>query len=367
MDPVQPRGHVQTMKSRYRIIRRGLRRGACYCVDTQTGQRTSLGTTDENEARQIVHAKNQAEGQPLLNLELARAYLSGSDSATARRTWSDVMTEFLQTKSGSSRERYERAIADHAYDTIRDRTLLETRPEHFLQALRNGGVSTNNHLRRFHNFALDLGWLLRAVLPKRQWPAVRYKQKRAITRAEHDLVLGREPNAELRSFLWCCWHLGGSQTDVASLKAEDIDWDKQVVSFFRRKTGSAQVVRFGKSFAEVLRGLPQVEILFPTLARMDAKHRASRFQRSYRRVKVTGVSLHSYRYAWAERAKRAGYPERFAQEALGHNSLAVHRAYARNARLELPPLEDYEQSAIDGKLVSLVSGENGSQQKGLVR
>lgn len=40
------------------------------------------------------------------------------------------------------------------------------------------------------------------------------------------------------------------------------------------------------------------------------------------------MSLHSYRYAWAERAKTAGYPERFAQEALGHNSKAVHRAYA---------------------------------------
>ncbi len=39
------------------------------------------------------------------------------------------------------------------------------------------------------------------------------------------------------------------------------------------------------------------------------------------------VTLHSYRYAWAERAKTAGYPERFAQEALGHNSKAVHRAY----------------------------------------
>ena len=57
------------------------------------------------------------------------------------------------------------------------------------------------------------------------------------------------------------------------------------------------------------------------------------------------MSLHSYRYAWAERAKQAGYPERFAQEALGHNSIAVHRAYARKARVELPPLEDYERQA----------------------
>lgn len=60
-------------------------------------------------------------------------------------------------------------------------------------------------------------------------------------------------------------------------------------------------------------------------------------------LKIKGVSLHSYRYAWAERAKKAGYPERFAQEALGHNSKAVHRAYARHAQVELPALSEYER------------------------
>jgi integrase len=46
-------------------------------------------------------------------------------------------------------------------------------------------------------------------------------------------------------------------------------------------------------------------------------------------LKIQGVTLHSYRYAWAERARTAGYPERFAQEALGHNPKAVHRAYPK--------------------------------------
>jgi hypothetical protein len=50
----------------------------------------------------------------------------------------------------------------------------------------------------------------------------------------------------------------------------------------------------------------------------------------------------SYRYAWAERAKAAGYPERYAMEALGHNSKAVHRAYSRKAQVRLPSLESYE-------------------------
>jgi integrase len=72
---------------------------------------------------------------------------------------------------------------------------------------------------------------------------------------------------------------------------------------------------------------------------------ASQARSRCRQLGIKGVTLHSYRYAWAERAKTVGYPERFAQEALGHNSKAVHRAYAKRALMKLPSLEDYEQVA----------------------
>lgn len=188
-----------------------------------------------------------------------------------------------------------------------------------------------------------MGWLPWPVMPKRQWPAIHYNEKRAITKEEHEKIIGREKNVEMRAFLWCCWHLGGSQSDVARLKAEDVDWSNQVVSFFRAKTGTVQIIHFGRGLADVLQDLPGCGPLFPRLAAMDEKHRASLFQRACRRVQVTGVSLHSYRYAWAERAKVAGYPERFAQVALGHNSKAVHRAYAKKAQVKLPSLEEYER------------------------
>lgn len=69
-------------------------------------------------------------------------------------------------------------------------------------------------------------------------------------------------------------------------------------------------------------------MLFPYLASVRANDRATEVHQRCQQLGITGVSLHSYRYAWAERAKSAGYPERFAQEALGHNSKAVHRARA---------------------------------------
>jgi integrase len=81
--------------------------------------------------------------------------------------------------------------------------------------------------------------------------------------------------------------------------------------------------------------------LFPYLQTVRAGDRATEFKQRCVGLNIQGVSLHSYRYAWAERAKIVGYPERFAQLALGHNSKAVHRAYAKNAKVTLPPLEEY--------------------------
>lgn len=40
---------------------------------------------------------------------------------------------------------------------------------------------------------------------------------------------------------------------------------------------------------------------------------------------------------------RHGYPERFAQQALGHNSKAVHHAYAKHAEVTVPSLDDWEK------------------------
>jgi len=69
--------------------------------------------------------------------------------------------------------------------------------------------------------------------------------------------------------------------------------------------------------------------------------KAAEFYRRCTVAKIAGVSLHSYRYAWAERAFRLGYPERFAQAALGHGSRAVHHSYARKAKVLCPSLDQF--------------------------
>ena len=74
------------MKTRFRLIRRGIRGELFYCVDTHTRKRVSLRTTDADSAQQMVQAKNQAERQPALNLQIAKAYLAGRDNGIATRT-----------------------------------------------------------------------------------------------------------------------------------------------------------------------------------------------------------------------------------------------------------------------------------------
>ena len=339
------------MNQRYRMYcRQG---GVFYVFDRHTGKRESLQTTDEAAAQRLLHARNEAHQQPLINRQIARAYLAVGDPQITRRDWQVVMDEIIKTKHGETQERWLRAGMDHAFDSIRHLAVFETQAQHFFHVLEIGGVATNVFLRRIHNFALDIGWLPWPVLPKRQWPKVEYGAKRAITFAEHQLIMEREKNPERKAFYELCWLLGGSQGDVANLTAEDIDWDQRVVSYRRRKTKSIAMLHFGEEAAAAFQSLPRSGLLFPRLSAVRASDRATEFKQRCRGLGISGVTLHSYRYAWAERAKQCGYPERFAQEALGHNSQAIHRAYAKHAKMVLPSLESFEKNAQKQKLIVL--------------
>lgn len=153
-------------------------------------------------------------------------------------------------------------------------------------------------------------------------------------------------NPERKTLYQLCWHLGGIQGDTASLKGEDVDWTAGTVSFTRKKTGVPVIVHLGTEALNIFKDPPGEDLLFPYLSSVRANDRATEFRSRCRQLGINGVTLHSYRYAWAERAKIAGYPERFAQEALGHNSKAAHRAYAKHALIKILSLEDYEKQAV---------------------
>src|SRR5438105_10612862 len=88
------------MKARYRLVSLSHRGGMFYCFDTTTKQRNSLGTKDPAQAKRIVDAKNDSLRQPTLNLNIARAYLAGTDAGFTTRTWKNALEALTDTKHG---------------------------------------------------------------------------------------------------------------------------------------------------------------------------------------------------------------------------------------------------------------------------
>jgi integrase len=304
------------MAQRYRKFKRSW--GMWYAFDTVTGGSVTLRTRVRTEADQKVNAMNETERQPSISLGLARVYLNATDPKLATRTWQEVMEHIVARKTGETRRRWEVAVKDKNFDCIRHLRVAETRAENFDKALAGGKVSTNVYLRRIHNHALGMEWLLKSVIPRLQWPKPVFKAKRAITMKEHATVVAREQNAERRDFYELLWHTGASQTDAACLLAEDVDWNSRTISYSRAKLKSRDgtgiqpaLIRFGAEIEAILERRPPVGALFPYLRTVRPSDRATEFKQRCEGLEIKGVTLHSYRYAWAERALKCGYPERF--------------------------------------------------------
>jgi len=278
-------------------------------------------------------------------LHLARAYLTASDPAFVERTWQTVMEQMQARGKESSRERYATVFKSPAFDNLRHKKLMETTADDFLAVFKDGKVSIIYFLKTLHNFALSLGWIAIPIVAPCLWPKYEPKDRRGITLEEHQDILAKETHAEWKLYLELLWETGAAQSDAVNFRAEDIDWQTRTISYFRQKTGSLAQFTISRALEKVLHQLPTTGVLFPNLSQFPANDRASRFRRRARKAGVSGVTLHCYRYAWAERAKVVGMPERFAQAALGHNSKAIHRAYAKKAVIIAPSLEDYEMKA----------------------
>jgi hypothetical protein len=186
------------------------------------------------------------------------------------------MENIVAKKTDETRRRWETAIKDRNFDCIRNLRVAETRPEHFDRALADGKVFTNVYLRRIHNHALGMEWLLKSVIPRLQWPKPVFKAKRAITAEEHAAIVQRKPNAERRDFYELVWHTGASQSDGACLLAEDVAWNTRTICFTRKKLKSRgtnikpTLFRFSAEIEAILKRRPAVGPLFPYLRTVRA-------------------------------------------------------------------------------------------------
>jgi integrase len=322
------------MQDRYRMFRRA--GGNYYSRDKITGQSESLGTANLVAARQLLAARNQAVAQPQLNRTMAKAYLSAKSPDLLTRTWADVMEHYSVTGVQSTRDRKAVAFRSRPFALLHNLALLDTEAGHLLAVLNHerAGNSTHHYLRRLHNYALHLDWLLMPVMADAAWPEVRKKKFTAITEEEHRRIVQREPMTERKLYYEMLWETGGSQSDISSLNWSQIDLEAETIRFSRRKLAGKQ--SGGES---LLRIGPCLRNLLNTWA---SENRSSEFSRRCKMLGIEGRSLHSYRYAWAQRARAARMPEREAMNHLGHESRAIHAAYAGGAQVAVMPLEFYE-------------------------
>jgi integrase len=327
------------MKAAYRMYRRKRSR-AFYAQNNQTREQQSLHTKDETQAQKLLDAMNQGQQAASLNLELGKAFITHADPKMATRTWQEAMDELSSHGKPSSQSRCVRALKSRAFDIIRKRPISMTSGEELKAVLKRGGAATNNYLRRLHNLALDNGWIKWHIIAPKKWEKTAKRPKRGITLAEHQKIIAAEQNEERRHYYEMLWLIGAAQTDCALLTIEgNIDWSKRELSYQRQKTKERAFLQIGKELESLLNKLPKQGLLFPKIATLKDNDRAAEFYRRCKLLGIKGISLHSYRYAWAERAYSAGYEERFAQAALGHKSRAVHYAYAKRAVVVCPALE----------------------------
>src|ERR1039457_6009847 len=251
------------MKTKYTLFRRG---EMFYMQDSATGKQTSLRTKDETEAKSLLNARNEAQRQPVLNLHLARAYLTASDPAFVERTWQVVMDQLQSRGKDSSRERYASVFVSPSFDPLRHKKLLETTADDFFAVFKDGKVSIVCFLKRLHNFAVHLGWIALPVVAPYLWPKYEAKERRGITPDEQESILAIEKKAEWKFFLELLWETGAAQGDPAAMTAEDVDWQSRTITSFRMKTGSRAQFTISKALETVLQQLPTTGVLFPKLS-----------------------------------------------------------------------------------------------------
>jgi len=146
------------MKRRFILYRRK-RGGMFYLEDTETHKQETTSTRNRAEATALLNARNESFRQPQLNLQIAKAYLAGTDAGLSKRTWQDAFTAITENKHGPTQERWQRAIKQKAFDLILPLIIIETQAEQLFACLKAGTVSTNVHLRELHNFCIGMNWL----------------------------------------------------------------------------------------------------------------------------------------------------------------------------------------------------------------
>ena len=354
------------MKERLKLFRRSW--GIYYWVDTETGRQGSLRTRNRLDAERLLQTMRETVRVPdQVNLAMAQLHLQAANPDLDKRTWNELFGEWIgQGIAKSTRERRLRTVERPWMRQLGRYRLTDPEAgEWILKHLK--GNYAKEVIRGLQRLGISLGWMISPTVPDIHLKVRKRDRKvtRAITFKEHQAICAFErdsfgrPNARLgqerANYYQMLWYTGAAQTDGSNLQSDNVDWDRMRLVFHRQKTGEKCILGIGEEFEAFLRLLPAEGFLFPKIAEMNSGSRSSEFCRRRKLLEFEGISLHSYRYSWAERAAVVGMPLRWAQAALGHSSRAVALAYARKAEIACPLPEDYREvpELVEGRRVAV--------------
>ena len=323
------------------------KRQGCYYLQNKDGKQTSLRTKDQREAEKILASLVATNGSAAAVVrKQALMMLRENDPQYFGRSWGQLFDKYIaRCELPNQRERLRRSLESPVLRSIRAEQIVATDPDAFMESILRLKRSIRYHVQLAYRYGIKINWVSRDLIAADLWPEVRWKNFRAITEEEHRRLCETVEDPERRNYYELCWHIGASQGDAAKLEASNIDWGRKLLVFRRAKLkpeSPPAMIRIGPALEELLKRLPHQGSLFPKISKEKTNRRSGDFWRRCRRLGFPpGCVLHSYRYAWIQRAAQVGMPERYAMAMMGHQSRIIHQSYAEKAVIECPSLEEF--------------------------
>ncbi len=333
-------------------------------------ERTSEGRLTEQQARRVISDLHKMVSGDSLSFPTLEAYLSGwlnakqgtvaSSTYTAYRSVVDSFLEFM----GS------RAVVEIGYVTRNDITGYR---DHIAGTL---SAQTANNKLKVLRVAFRQAWRDGVIEsdPASKVPILKVSpdeesKRRAFTVPELKRILD-VAEGEWAGMILFGLYTGQRLGDIARLTWDNIDLEKNLLSFKTRKTGRQQILPLAPSLRRWIEDQPQeAEPLFPrafdsvgrtgrvaTLSNSfyDLMSRAQLVPKRTHEKKVgssgsgrhtqTELSFHSLRHTATSLMKNAGVSPAIVQEFVGHNSKVISDNYTH---IELRALSEATEALPD--------------------
>mgnify|MGYP001288599589 CR=1 FL=1 len=357
----------------YKLKKRNDKGGVYYIIDKATGKSRSSKTTDKHQARELAQEQYNLTDNTnaAFHMKCAEMHLAKCNPEWTINTWDMIAKRMINGPRGRfGGEKKPRTIAtaqscwnNACWNRLRDKRVIDTVPNDFHQATKGVGIALVNFGKQLHNYATNHRLMPYPIMGTEMWVKHQSKPRsRAVSEEEHHKILHyinstktdlwgqyikhhprtspKQWRDEWVNYLWFLWFTAASSSDAANMKAENIKWNENVLEYTRDKWVKPDehapvrvAIAKGGQLEELLKRLPKSGNLFSLLSRTRVDSRSNRFRRIIDALGISGISIHGYRYAFAERAKRAGMSAEDRMANLGHSTFEMTNHYDKKAKV----------------------------------